>query len=141
MAICTVSHIARLFKLGWLKKTYKFFYVQFEKIIALSAIAIKINQLESNQIQIYKTHWFDNWAKKQNLSSQALCQAVQEMKNGLYDADLGGGLFKKRIAKPEHGKSGGFRTLIATNKGSRWFFVFGFEKNARNNINQKSKPL
>jgi hypothetical protein len=26
------------------------------------------------------------------------------------------------------------RTLIATNKGSRWFFVFGFEKNDRANI-------
>ncbi len=90
-------------------------------------------------MHIYKTHWFDNWAKKQDLSSLALCQAVQEMKAGLYEADLGGGLFKKRIAKQGQGKSGGFRTLIATNKGSHWFFVFGFEKNARNNIGQKEQ--
>jgi hypothetical protein len=32
------------------------------------------------------------------------------------------------------GKRGGARTLVATNKGSRWFFVYGFEKNDRANI-------
>lgn len=56
------------------------------------------------------------------------------MAAGLYDADLGGGLFKKRIAKPGKGKSGGFRTLIATNNEDRWFFIFGFSKNERSNI-------
>ena len=34
----------------------------------------------------------------------------------------------------ERGKSGGARTLLATNKGSRWIFVYGFEKNQRANI-------
>jgi len=29
------------------------------------------------------------------------------------------------------------RTLIATNKNDRWFFVLGFEKNQRDNISQK----
>ena len=27
--------------------------------------------------------------------------------------------------------------MIATNKAERWFFVFGFEKNQRANINDK----
>ena len=58
------------------------------------------------------------------------------MRAGLYDADLGGGLVKKRIARPGQGKSGGFRTLVATNKGERWFFVYGFPKNERSNIDQ-----
>ncbi len=54
---------------------------------------------------------------------------------GLIDADLGpGGLVKKRVALPGRGKSGGARTLVATNKTDRWFFVFGFEKNERANI-------
>lgn len=52
----------------------------------------------------------------------------------MLDADLGGGVVKKRVALPGRGKSGGARTLVATNKGSRWFFVFGFEKNDRANI-------
>lgn len=85
---------------------------------------------------IYKTRVFDRWVKEQNLSSQALCKAVEEMQRGLYDADLGGGLFKKRIARQGRGKSGGYRTLIATNKGNRWFFVFGFAKNERDNIDR-----
>ena len=55
---------------------------------------------------------------------------------GLYDADLGGGLIKKRIARPGKGKSGGFRTLLATNKGDLWIFVYGFPKNERGNINR-----
>lgn len=85
---------------------------------------------------IYKTRWFDRWARKQGLSTQALCEAVREMQAGLYEADLGGGLLKKRVARPGQGKSGGFRTLVATNKGSKWFFVFGFSKNVRSNVDK-----
>ncbi|MGQ0696901.1 MAG: type II toxin-antitoxin system RelE/ParE family toxin [Panacagrimonas sp.] len=32
------------------------------------------------------------------------------------------------------GKSGGARTLLATNRDSRWFFVYGFLKNERANV-------
>jgi len=85
---------------------------------------------------IYKTRWFDRWAKKQRLSTTALCEAVREMNAGLFDADLGGGLLKKRIARPGEGKRGGFRTLVVTNKGGRWIFVFGFPKNERSNIDK-----
>ena len=58
------------------------------------------------------------------------------MAAGLYDADLGGGLLKKRIARPGQGKSGGFRTLVATNRGNHWFFLYGFPKNERSNIDK-----
>jgi hypothetical protein len=85
---------------------------------------------------IYKTRWFDRWARKQNLSTPALCEAVREMTAGLYEADLGAGLVKKRVARAGQGKRGGFRTLVATNKGSRWVFVFGFSKNERGNIDK-----
>lgn len=85
---------------------------------------------------IYKTRWFDRWARKQGLTSLALHDAVSEMANGLFDADLGGGLFKKRIARSGQGKSGGYRTLVATNKGNRWVFVYGFPKNERSNIDR-----
>jgi hypothetical protein len=85
---------------------------------------------------IYKTRWFDRWAHKQGLDDLTLCSAVREMIAGLYDADLGGGLLKKRIARPGRGKSTGFRTLIATNRGDRWIFVYGFPKNERSNIDK-----
>jgi hypothetical protein len=88
---------------------------------------------------IYKTKVFDRWANEQGLTDQSLCQAVKEMSTGLIDADLGGGLYKKRVARTGQGKSGGFRTLVATNRGDRWIFVFGFAKNERDNINKKEQ--
>ena len=84
--------------------------------------------------RVFETKSFARWARKAGLREAALCGAVQEMADGSIDADLGGGVLKKRIALPGMGKSGGTRTLIATNKGSRWYFVFGFEKNERDNI-------
>lgn len=70
------------------------------------------------------------------LTDAALCQAVSEMAQGLIDADLGGGVLKKRIALPGRGKRGGARTIVATNRGDRWFFLYGFEKNERANIDK-----
>ncbi|WP_309735431.1 type II toxin-antitoxin system RelE/ParE family toxin [Chamaesiphon sp. OTE_75_metabat_556] len=88
---------------------------------------------------IYKTRWFNRWAHKQRLDDLSLCAAVREMTAGLYDADLGGGLVKKRIARSGQGKSGGFRTLIATNKEDRWVFIYGFPKNERSNIDKNEE--
>lgn len=85
-------------------------------------------------MEVYKTRWFSRWARKQGLDSSSLCKAVQEMAAGLYEADLGGGLLKKRIARSGQGKSGGFRTLVATNRDNRWIFVYGFAKSDRSNI-------
>lgn len=72
--------------------------------------------------------------RKTELTDAALCKAVKEMAGGLIDADLGGGVMKKRVGLAGRGKRGGARTLVATNKGNRWFFGFGFEKNDRANI-------
>lgn len=85
---------------------------------------------------IYVTRWFDRWADQQGVNPQSLCAAVQEMQAGLYDANLGGGLYKKRLARSGQGKRSGFRTLVASNRESRWCFVFGFAKSARTNIAQ-----
>ena len=84
-----------------------------------------------------KTRHFHRWARKVELSDKALSDAVTEMVNGLIDADLGGGIVKKRIALPGHGKRGSTRTLLATNRDDRWIFVFGFEKNNRSNISDR----
>jgi hypothetical protein len=85
---------------------------------------------------IYQTREFNRWARKQGLPNAALCKAATEMANGLYEADIGGNVLKKRIARSGQGKRGGFRTLVATNRGNLWFFVYGFAKNERSNINQ-----
>jgi len=82
---------------------------------------------------------FDQSMKKSGLTDSSLCAAISEMEEGLMDADLGGHLYKKRVSLPGRGKSGSTRTLIATNKGDKWFFVFGFEKNEKGNISKKEK--
>lgn len=84
--------------------------------------------------RVFKTRHFSRWMRKTELTDRTLCDAVAEMAQGLIDADLGGGIVKKRIGLAGRGKRGGARTLIATNKGNRWFFVFGFEKNELSNI-------
>ena len=61
------------------------------------------------------------------------------LSNVLIDADLGGGVVKKRVALPGKGKSGGSRTIVAHRKKSHWFFVYGFEKNDRANITDREK--
>ena len=87
--------------------------------------------------RVFKTRYFNRWMRKTELTDIALCAAVSEMEQGLIDADLGGGVVKKRVGLAGRGKRGGARTLVATNKATRWFFVFGFEKNDRANISDE----
>lgn len=74
--------------------------------------------------------------QKTGLADGSLYQAVSEMARGLVDADLGGNVVKKRVALPGRGKRGGARTIVATNWGDRWFFLYGFGKNERANIDK-----
>ncbi len=61
--------------------------------------------------RIFKTRNFQRWMQKTDLPDELLLNAVAEMERGLCDVDLGGGVFKKRIALPNRGKSGSVRTL------------------------------
>jgi hypothetical protein len=88
-------------------------------------------------MSIFQTRLFSRWARKQGLSESMLCEAVREISVGLYEADLGGNLLKKRIARPGQGKSGGFRTVVATRDGGRYFFLYGFAKNERSDIDKE----
>lgn len=85
-------------------------------------------------MNIYKTKWFHRWAAKEGLSDAVLWTATLELEQGLADA-LGGYVYKKRIGLPGRGKRGGVRTLIAFRQGERAFFMYGYPKNERANIN------
>lgn len=65
-----------------------------------------------------------------------LCAAIRDADRGSTAANLGGGVIKQRIARPGRGKSGGFRTLIAYRAETRAFFVHGFAKNEKDNIDE-----
>lgn len=86
-------------------------------------------------MRAFKTKVFARWARAQGLSDDALASAVAEMERGLIDARLGGHVVKKRLRLPGRGKSGSTRTLVAFRQGEKAFFVEGFAKNERANIN------
>ncbi|GAB3484655.1 type II toxin-antitoxin system RelE/ParE family toxin [Marinomonas epiphytica] len=88
---------------------------------------------------IYKTKVFASLTKKEALSDNDLVNACKEMSNGLFDADLGGNVYKKRIASGNKGKSGGFRTIVGAVIGDKYFFLYAFAKSDRANINSKEK--
>ena len=43
------------------------------------------------------TKHFAKWAKKQNISDDELSKALYEVVDGVYEANLGGHIIKKRI--------------------------------------------
>ena len=85
-------------------------------------------------MRIFKNKAFMRFAKKAGLDDSTLSKSIQDAARGLVAADLGGGVVKQRIARPGQGKSGGFRTLIVFRAGARAFFVHGFAKNEKDNI-------
>ena len=84
----------------------------------------------------FRTRTFTRWMHKAGLTDVVLCKAVSEMAQGLIDADLGGHVVKKRVALPGQGRRGGARTIVATKLLDRWFFLYGFGKNDRANIDK-----
>ncbi len=85
----------------------------------------------------YLTKAFARFAGKAGLDDAALLDAARAVAEGRFDADLGGGVFKQRVARPGGGKSGGFRTIILFRLGGHGFFVHGFAKNEKPNITAK----
>lgn len=85
-------------------------------------------------MRIFKNKAFTRFARKAGIDDASLCKAVKDAEKGLLNADLGGGVIKQRVARSGGGKSGGFRTLILFRIGSLAFFVHGFAKNERENI-------
>lgn len=92
-------------------------------------------------MRIFKTKHFVRWAKKEKITDKLLHNAVVEIGEGLIDADLGGGLIKKRVAKKGEGKRGGHRVLLAVKDKDRSIFIFGFTKNDRENLKDDEKEF
>ncbi|MPM69082.1 hypothetical protein SDC9_116026 [bioreactor metagenome] len=85
-------------------------------------------------MRIFKNAWFERFARRQGIEDEAIVDAIQRAEHGLIDADLGGGVIKQRVARPGHGKSGGFRTVILYRTAERAFLVYGFAKSDRDNL-------
>ena len=85
-------------------------------------------------MQTFKTKAFARFANREGLVDAALCDAVRRAREGMIDADLGGGVIKQRIARKGGGRSGGFRTIVLFRRDELAFFVYGFAKSDRANL-------
>ena len=88
-------------------------------------------------LQTFKTKAFARFADREGVEDAALCEAVRRARDGLIDADLGGGVIKQRIARKGGGRSGGFRTIVVFRRCALAFFVHGFAKSDRENLRRK----
>jgi hypothetical protein len=80
--------------------------------------------------RVFASKPFMRFARRFGISNAELWQAV----TGDYDADLGGGVFKFRLARAGEGTRGGARAIVAMKVGLRVVLMFGFEKKDMANI-------
>src|SRR5450756_2956720 len=90
-------------------------------------------------VRIFKSRWFQRFARKEGIADAVLLEAVARAGKGQIDADLGGGVIKQRISRPGQGRSKGYRTIILFRRGAKAFFVYGFSKSQRANIDDDEK--
>ena len=85
-------------------------------------------------MRVFKSRWFQRFAGKEGIADAALQEASDRADKGQIDADLGGEVIKQRVARRGQGRSSGYRTIILFRRGTKAFFVYGFPKSQRANI-------
>ena len=88
-------------------------------------------------MRIFKTTWFTRFANKEGITDDELREMVSQLEAGQADADLGGDVYKIRLARPGEGKSGGYRVVVFFRSEELTFYVYGFAKSDRANISRK----
>jgi hypothetical protein len=90
-------------------------------------------------LRIFKNKWFTKFAKKERISDQKLIDMIKDLEHGMIDVDYGGGVIKQRLARPNQGKSAGYRCIILFRVKDRAFFMYGFPKSERDNISKEDE--
>ena len=88
-------------------------------------------------MRIFKNIRFTRFACKEDISDRELKDEVNHLEAGQADANLGGNVYKVRLARPGEGKSGGYRVIVLFRSGDKTFYVYGFAKSERANIREK----
>ena len=88
-------------------------------------------------MRVFKSTWFSRFAGKEGITDRELKEMVNQLEAGQADADLGGGVYKVRAARPGEGKSGGYRVIVFFRSEDRTFFQYAYPKSSRGNIDQK----
>jgi hypothetical protein len=88
-------------------------------------------------VRVFKNTWFARFAGKEGITDGELREMVNQLEAGQAEADLGGGVYKMRVARPGESKAGGYRIIVFFRSEERTFFVYGYAKSQRANIDQK----
>jgi hypothetical protein len=87
-------------------------------------------------VRIFKNKWFAKFAKREGITDIKLREVIADVERGKIDVNYGGDVIKQRIARVNEGKSGGYRSVILYQKNNKAFFVYGFAKSERENIDE-----
>ncbi|MDR0552148.1 MAG: type II toxin-antitoxin system RelE/ParE family toxin [Spirochaetaceae bacterium] len=90
-------------------------------------------------MRVFKNKWFVRFAEKAGITDDDLRKAALEIEAGTVDANYGGDVYKKRIARKGGGKRSGYRSIVFFRRGEKMFFVYGFAKSSRDNISEKEE--
>lgn len=94
------------------------------KTMVLSATVDTMSNTPTPKLRVFAFKDVVRFARKFHISDEGVWNVVRAQP----DADLGGGLYKYRIARPGEGSRGGGRVLIALKIGSRAILMFAWEK-------------
>jgi hypothetical protein len=70
------------------------------------------------------------------MTDDELREMVNQLEAEQVDADLGGGVYKIRVARSGEGKASGYRVIVYFRNKFRTFFVYGFAKSDKGNIDE-----
>ncbi|MDR1837297.1 MAG: type II toxin-antitoxin system RelE/ParE family toxin [Treponema sp.] len=88
-------------------------------------------------MRVFKYTRFSRFASKEGITDQELLDVVKLLEEDQADANLGGDVFKVRIAREGEGKRGGHRIIVYFRNKFRTFFSYAFSKNDKGNISDK----
>jgi hypothetical protein len=92
-------------------------------------------------VRVFKYTRFSRFADKEGITDNELREIVDQIEAKQADANLGGDVYKVRVARQGEGKSGGHRVIVYFRNEFRTFFVYGFSKNDRGNISERGLKL
>ena len=88
-------------------------------------------------MRIFKNTWFARFASKEGISDNELKEIVENvLETRQAEVNLGGGVYKVRLARPGEGKSGGYRVIVFFLTRERTFYRYCFAKSEQDNINR-----
>jgi hypothetical protein len=92
-------------------------------------------------VRVFKNTWFTRFAAKEGITDGELLGMATQLEAGQTDANLGGGVYKIRVARPGEGKSGGYRIIVFFRSGERTFYHYGFAKSDMGNITRRELDI